>query len=194
MDTKAIEQQHFSTPEEWRAWLMENHEVKEGIWMVCYKKGAAQSSISWREAVDQALCFGWIDSRKKTVNNDYSLQFFGKRKPKSTWSKINKDKVAHLLAAGLMTKLGLESIQIAQENGSWTILDDVEALIIPEDLRAALSAAPTADLFFQSLSKSNKKMLLQWVVLAKQPKTRKIRIDEIVSSAAQCTKPKAFTR
>lgn len=192
MDEKTIEQQHFSTVAEWRNWLANNHQTKNGIWMICYKKSSGRSGISWSEAVDQALCFGWIDSLKRSVNDDYAIQFFGKRKAKSTWSKINKEKVARLLAEGLIAKAGLDSIALAKENGSWTLLDEVEALIVPADLEAALALEPAAANFFYALSKSNKKMLLQWLVLAKQQSTRLKRVREIVRCAADGQKPPSF--
>lgn len=192
MDDSLIEQRHFSTVQEWRSWLEENHLTKNGIWMIFYKKESKRPGISWSEAVDQALCFGWIDSLKKSVDGTYSIQFFGKRKAKSTWSKINKEKIERFLSEGLVKQAGLDSVMIAKNNGSWSILDDVENLVVPHDLEEALQSIPEAELFFQSLSKSNKKMLLQWLVLAKQEKTRTARIQEILRCAALGAKPKPF--
>ncbi|KGE15870.1 YdeI/OmpD-associated family protein [Sphingobacterium deserti] len=187
-----IQQKHFSNAEAWRDWLVENHETEDGIWMICFNKKSGKSGISWSEAVDQALCFGWIDSIKRSVDEYSSIQFFGKRKAKSTWSKINKLKVDQLIANGLMEASGFQAIEIAKRNGSWTILDDVEALIIPSDLDATLIRSPEAYSFFNALSKSSKKALLQWVALAKKPETRLRRIEEIASAAAQKTMPNSF--
>src|SRR5690554_1647440 len=116
---------------EWREWLGENHSSKSSVWLVQYNKASGKPSVSWGEAVDVALCYGWIDSKKISIEKGKTHQFFSKRKAKSTWSKINKDKVDRLIEAGLMTKAGLHTIDVAQQNGSWTILDEVEELKIP---------------------------------------------------------------
>jgi len=175
---------------EWRQWLVENHLSKESVWVVFYNKSSSKPSLTWSEAVDQALCFGWIDSKKIKIDAETSHQFFSKRKPKSTWSKINKNKVEQLSAQGLMHEAGLKCIEIAKQNGSWTILDQVEALIIPDDLAQALADKANAKDFFLSLSKSSKKLILSWLVFAKTTQTRQKRIAEIVACAAQCLKPK----
>ncbi|MFD2969632.1 YdeI/OmpD-associated family protein [Sphingobacterium bambusae] len=178
-----IERIHFLDATAWRSWLIENHEAKDAVWMICYKKSSGKISISWSDAVDQALCFGWIDSIKKSISADASIQFFGKRKSKSTWSKINKEKIEHLTKAGLMTEAGLRSVAVAQENGSWSTLDEVEALQVPRDLERALEEANGLPFFLQ-LSKSKKKVILQWIVLAKKTETRQKRIEAIARSAA----------
>jgi uncharacterized protein YdeI (YjbR/CyaY-like superfamily) len=120
------------------------------------------------------------------------MQFFCKRKPNSAWSKINKEKVKRLIEEGLMTKAGLETIETAKQNGSWTILDDVEELIIPKDLEKAFNTQAGSKDYFLSLTRSIKKMILQWIVLAKRPETRQKRINEIAELAAQKLKPKQF--
>ncbi|WP_428657747.1 YdeI/OmpD-associated family protein [Runella sp.] len=176
----------------WRQWLQEHHNSKQSVWLVQYTKASAKPTISWSEAVDVALCFGWIDSKKISIDNEKSHQFFSKRKAKSTWSKINKDKIERLIADGLMTEAGLHSIEIAKQNGSWVILDEVETLQIPPDLAAAFESREGANDFFSNLSKSVRKSMLQWLVLAKRPETRQKRIDEIAEFAAQKMKPKQF--
>lgn len=178
--------------EEWRVWLEENHVSKPSVWLVFHTKFSQKPSITWSNAVDVALCFGWIDSKKVKIDAETAHQFFSKRKPKSTWSKINKEKVVQLIEKGLMTQAGYDSIEIAKENGSWTILDEVEALIIPEDLEEAFTAEDGAKDYFLSLSKTIRKMMLQWIVLAKRAETRQKRIHEIVTFAAQKQKPKQF--
>ncbi len=175
---------------EWRDWLAENHISKQSVWLVFYNKASAKKSITWSEAVDVALCFGWIDSKKVKIDADTSHQFFSKRKPNSTWSKINKEKIETLTAQGLMMPAGLACIEVAKQNGSWTILDEVEALIVPNDLEAAFANSPAAEAFFSNSSKSVKKILLSWLVLAKTTETRQKRIAEIVESAEQGLKPK----
>ena len=180
------------TPEQWRNWLIENHTRDNGIWLVQYNKKSGKPSVSWSDAVDEALCFGWIDSLKKKLDDEASIQYFGKRKPKSTWSKINKQKIEKLTSENRMFQAGLDCIAIAKENGSWEILDSVEELIIPEDLMLELSSRPNALEFFQSLSKSIKKMMLYWIISAKKPETRQKRILEIAESAERKMKPKQF--
>jgi uncharacterized protein YdeI (YjbR/CyaY-like superfamily) len=176
----------------WREWLVHNHLSQQSVWLVFYKKGAFKSSISWSEAVDVALCYGWIDSKKIKIDEEISHQFFSKRKPDSTWSKINKQKVQFLIEAGLMTEAGYKCIETAKQNGSWTMLDEVEELIIPLDLENAFANHPGARDHFLSLSKSTKKAILQWVVLAKRPETRLRRITEIVALAEQKQKASMF--
>lgn len=175
---------------EWRQWLAENHLSKQSVWLVFYAKSSKKPTITWSQAVEEALCFGWIDSKKIKIDAETAHQFFSKRKPKSTWSKINKVKVQQLIELGLMTEAGLRSIEIAKQNGSWTILDEVEDLIIPNDLEKAFQKHKGSKDYFLGLSKSAKKLLLSWIVLAKLPHTRQSRINEIAESAGQNLSPK----
>ena len=176
----------------WREWLNENQDKVPSIWLIQYRQKSGVPTLTWSEAVDEALCFGWIDSTKRPIDDQKFMQFFTRRKPDSTWSKINKDKVDRLIAEELMMPAGLRTIEIAKENGSWTILDSVEALHIPGDLTAAFIAHPGSEAYFESLSKSIKKQLLYWVISAKREETRSKRILEIVENAAQNKKPKQF--
>jgi uncharacterized protein YdeI (YjbR/CyaY-like superfamily) len=176
----------------WRKWLELNHDRKKGVWLVFYKMKSPKYNLSWSDAVDQALCFGWIDSKKLTIDEHSYRQYYTKRKPNSTWSKINKDKVEKLMNNGLMEKSGLESIETAKKNGSWTILDEVEALVIPEDLQNGFDDYKGSMEYFDSLSKSVKKGLLYWVISAKRTETRQKRIIEIVENASKNSKPKQF--
>lgn len=178
--------------QEWRDWLIQNHEIKNDVWVVFYKKKTNKPTISWSESVDEALCFGWIDSVKKSRDDESSIQFFSKRKPNSTWSKVNKIKVESLIASGLMMKAGFESIERAKQNGSWTILDDVEELLVPKDLAEVFQSLPGSEAYFLSLSKTIKKMMLYWIVSAKRPETRQKRIVEIAIHASKQQKPKQF--
>jgi uncharacterized protein YdeI (YjbR/CyaY-like superfamily) len=177
---------------EWRNWLRENHLTKDSIWLIIKRKDAPNPNLSWSEAVDEALCFGWIDSTKKSIDAESYRQYFCKRKPKSNWSRVNKAKVKILIEQGLMKEAGFKSIETAKENGSWTFLDKVEALVIPEDLKEAFSNHHGSMEYFESLSKSAKKILLYWVVSAKREETRKKRILEIAENASQKKKPKPF--
>jgi uncharacterized protein YdeI (YjbR/CyaY-like superfamily) len=185
MEKKETEQFYPASPKEWRSWLKKHHAKKDAVWVVFYKKSSGKPSLSWSEAVDEALCFGWIDSTKKTLDHEASIQFFTRRKANSTWSKINKDKVQRLSDAGLMMPAGHASVERAKENGSWNILDTVEELSIPKDLEKAFKAQPGAKAFFLSLSRSARKMMLHRIVMAKREETREKRIREIAESMGQ---------
>tara|TARA_R110002124_G_scaffold24032_2_gene88440 strand:+ start:1416 stop:1997 length:582 start_codon:yes stop_codon:yes gene_type:complete len=187
---KEIETYYPKSRTDWRQWLEKNHQSKQSVWLVFYTKKSTIPSLSWSEAVDEALCFGWIDSTRKTIDEFSFMQFFSKRKLKSNWSKINKEKVANLIDQGFMTEAGLVSIETAKQNGYWTILDEVEELIIPKDLEIAFEKYKGSKDYFLSLSKSTRKIILSWIVLAKQQQTRQKRIDEVVESAEQKFKPK----
>ncbi len=176
----------------WRRWLKQNHRSRESVWLVLYKKESNKPTINWSEAVDEALCFGWVDSKRKPLDKEKFLQFFSKRKPKGTWSKVNKEKIELLVDAGLMTPAGIETIEAAKQNGSWIILDEVEELVIPKDLKKEFKTRPGSKDFFLSLSKSVRKAILQWLVLAKRPETRQKRIEEIAELASQQLRPKQF--
>lgn len=181
MPEKEIETFCPSNRQEWRQWLQENHQSKQFVWLVYYKKKTNIPSITWSEAVDEALCFGWIDSTAKPLDEEKYMQFITRRKPKSVWSKINKDKVQRLIEEDLMMPAGHASIDIAKKNGYWSILDEVEALIIPPDLEMGFAAQPGSKEAFLSLSKSAQKALLYGLVLAKQAATREKRIGEVVA-------------
>jgi uncharacterized protein YdeI (YjbR/CyaY-like superfamily) len=181
------------TNEAWRIWLEKNHIVETSVWFIFYKKASNQPSVKYSEAVDIALCFGWIDSRQKPIDDEKYMQFFCKRKPKSVWSKVNKAKVERLIEEGKMTKAGFDSIEIAKQNGSWNILDDAENLVIPKDLEKEFKKYKNAKTNFLNFSRTDKRNILQWLTLAKRPETIKNRIEEIASLAAQGMKPKQFT-
>ncbi len=189
---KDVEEFCPSDKKDWRDWLELNHGKKDAVWLIFFKKKSPNYNLSWSESVDEALCFGWIDSTKKGIDNEKYRQYFCKRKRKSNWSKINKDKVKTLIDQGLMKEAGFKSIEIAKENGSWTILDEVEALVIPEDLKSGFKKYKGSIEYFNSLSKSVKKQLLYWIASAKRMETRQKRILEIVENAGQNKKPKQF--
>jgi len=177
---------------DWRQWLKKNHRTKESVWLILYKKQSDKPIIGWSGAVDEALCFGWVDSKRKPLDKEKFKQFFSKRKHNGTWSKINKAKVIQLIEEGRMSKTGLEVIERSKQNGSWNILNEVEELTIPADLTKAFRSHPGSRKFFLSLSKSVRKMLLQWLVLAKRPETRQKRVEEIATNAAVQQRPKQF--
>lgn len=165
----------------WREWLMLHHESADAIWLVMHKKSSGLPTISWSEAVDVALCFGWIDSKKIKINETTGHQFFCKRKAKSTWSAINKRKVEVLQTKGLMMPAGLRVIEIAKKNGSWDSLNDIDNLIIPPDLSSLLAKSDSLKLSYDLLSNSRKKLMLYNLMIAKRPETRQKRLNEIVN-------------
>lgn len=169
---------------EWRKWL-ENHAVSSGVWLIYYKKGSGKPSVSYDEAVEEALCFGWIDSRVNALDDQRYMQFFSPRKPKSSWSKLNKQRVAQLIQNGLMTATGLEKIEAAKRDGSWNLLDAIEDLQLSADIMAALDSNKTASDNFMAFSTSVKKNIVRWIESAKRPETRLQRIAETVTLAAQ---------
>lgn len=173
------------SPQQWRAWLQAHHADQPSVWLVYYKKSTTQPTLTWSKAVDEALCFGWIDTQAKPLDASRYMQFFSRRRPTSGWSKVNKAKVALLLAEGRMTPSGLVSLETAQRNGSWTLLDEVEALRLPPDLAQALAQHPLAERYFTSLSRSAKRYWLLGLVQAKGAATRQRRIAEILALAPQ---------
>lgn len=177
---------------EWRRWLMKNHKTESSVWLVYYKKTAPLHNLTWSEAVDEALCFGWIDSVRKTLDDERFIQFFSKRKTGSGWSKINKEKIKKLTEEGKMTDAGHDCIEKAKQNGSWALLDTVEELTIPKDLLKAFKTYPGAKKYFSGLTRSAQKMMLHWVVTAKRAETRAKRVHEIAMQAGQQQKPKQF--
>lgn len=174
---------------EWRQWLLENHATAQGVWLLYHKKGSGQPSISWAEAVEEALCFGWIDSKAVSLDAQRYKQVFTPRKPRSVWSKINKASLERLEAAGLMMPAGLRAVEVARQNGSWSAIDSSENLEVPADLAAALAADAEAARNFAALSPSRRKMALYQLLAAKRPETRARRIADIVEQARQ-TPPK----
>ena len=189
---KDVEDYCPSDKQDWRKWLELNHNKKKAVWLIFYKKKSPNYNLSWSESVDEALCFGWIDSVKKTIDTEKYIQYFSRRKAKSNWSKINKDKVQILIEQELMKEEGYKSIEIAKENGSWIFLDEVEALLIPEDLKREFVNYKGSMEYFDGLSKSVKKILLYWIVSAKRKETRQKRILEIAENASKNLKPKQF--
>ncbi|MGI4761842.1 MAG: YdeI/OmpD-associated family protein [Janthinobacterium lividum] len=176
----------------WREWLLAHHAQQQAVWLVYHKKHTGTPSLSWSEAVSEALCFGWIDSQAQPIDADTYRQLFSRRKPRSGWSRVNKEKVVQLLADGQMLPAGLAAIETAQQNGAWALLDEVDALVVPPDLAAALDASPAAGSYFAGLSRTDRRNLLQWLVLARRPETRQRRLAEIVTLAAQQLKPAQF--
>jgi uncharacterized protein YdeI (YjbR/CyaY-like superfamily) len=170
---------------EWRAWLEANYTRKEGVWLISYKKATGKPSITYDESVEEALCFGWIDSKGNKLDEERTMLWFAPRKPRTGWSAPNKRRVEALIASGRMAAPGLAKIEAAKQDGSWSALDGVEALEIPPDLGAALAANPAAQQFFEAFPRSVKRGILEWILNAKRAETRTSRIEETVRLAAQ---------
>ena len=169
----------------WRQWLEQNYQNAIGVWLVYYKIKSGKPSVLYSEAVKEALCFGWIDSKVKSLDAESHRQIFTPRKPKSVWSKLNKQYIEELIAEGKMTEAGLEKIIAAKQDGSWTSLDLIEALVVPADLKQALETDDTANSNFAAFNKTTKKNILFWIQSAKRPETRLSRIEKTICAAAQ---------
>lgn len=180
-----IQEHYFKTDELWRDWLHENHNQKDGIYLIFYAVSHANESMRWEEAVRVALCYGWIDSTVKNIGPGKRRQYFCQRKLKSVWSKVNKDHIIALKKNDLMHKSGLESIKVAKKNGSWTSLDAVEKGVIPKGLKDAFDKNSNAFSNFQNFTRSQRKSYLYWLNQAKRDDTRKKRIAEIVRCSAE---------
>lgn len=168
-----------------RTWLSRHCEQPESVWIVTYKKHVGDKHVAWSEVVDEALCFGWIDSVPRKLDDERSMILLSPRRAGSAWSAINKAKVERLIAAGLMTKAGLDKVEAARADGSWSRLDGVEALALPDDLAAALARSPRAHARFSAFSRSSRRGILEWIVQAKRPETRARRIAQTVRLARQ---------
>ena len=176
---------HPLTREEWRTWLEQNHGRAEGVWLISYKKGANKPGFSYDAAVEEALCFGWVDSKPAKLDEERTMLWFAPRKAGSNWARSNKERVERLVAAGLMAPAGLAKVAAAKEDGSWYALDAIENLELPPDLAAALAANPAAQGCFEAFPRSAKRGILEWIGNAKRPETRARRIDETVTLAAE---------
>ena len=169
----------------WRKWLANKGNKEKSVWLIIYKKEATKKSVSYIDAVEESLCFGWIDSKANKRDEESYYQFFTKRNPASNWSKINKERVIKLIDQGFMNSKGMEMIEIAKGNGSWTALDKIENLELPVDLKAALKQHPQATKYFNGFPRSVIKGILEWIQNAKKEETREKRIRETVSLAEE---------
>ena len=174
---------------EWRAWLKKHHKSAAGVWLVYAKKHSGIPSLTWQEGVEEALCFGWIDSVRRPVDATYFKQLYTPRKAKSTWSAINKKTVERLIADGLMAAAGLAAIEVAKANGHWASLDHVESFTVPDDFRKALSKDKAAKAGFDALSPFRRKQFLYRLNSAKRPETRAQRITELLAIARGGSNP-----
>ena len=174
----------------WRKWLRENHKKSTGVWVVFLK--GAERQLTYADSVEEALCFGWIDSLMRPIDGRSYRQLFTPRRAKSGWSALNKKRIASLVERKLMTKAGQAKIDEAKANGSWTKLDAVEALTIPPDLAKALRADKKAKAFFDGLAPSNRKAILHWINDAKRAERRAERIAHTIAQARQGLRPARY--
>ncbi len=172
---------YFKSDVEWRTWLLFNYNTHpQGVYLIFYKLETDIPTMRWEEAVKVALCFGWIDSTVKSLGDGKRRQYFCPRKTKSTWSAINKKYIRELQQNDLMHESGIQAIKSAKKNGSWSALDEVEKLIIPEDLKNAFDKHPNAYSNYMNFSRGYRKSYLYWLFYAKRVDTRNRRITEII--------------
>ena len=172
----------FASPGDWEAWLAEHHATSDGLWLKISKKGSGVASVSYAEALDVALCYGWIDGQKGRFDGDYYLQRFTRRRPRSKWSKINRKKVTKLVQEGRTQPAGLREIEQAKADGRWDAAYESQSnATVPEDLRQKLDENPEAAAFFETLDSANRYAILYQIQDAKKPETRVRRIEKYVT-------------
>ena len=167
----------------WHQWLNQNHETSSGVWLIYHKKNSSKISVSYDDAVEEAIIFGWIDSKANKLDEERYMQVFTPRKPGSVWSRINKERANKLIMKGLMQPAGMKTIENAKIDGSWDFMNEIEDLIVPKDLKKALSLNEIALKNFEAFAKSRKKQILYWIASAKRDDTRNRRIKKVVESA-----------
>ncbi len=169
--------------EQWRAWLVEHHASSSGVWLVSWRAQTGRASVPYVEAVEQALCVGWIDSTARRLDDERTALWFTRRKAGSGWARTNKERVERLEAAGLMLPAGRAVIDAAQADGSWSLLDEVENLVVPADLAAAFVGYPGSRERWDAFPPSARRAHLAWLAQAKRPETRGKRADEVARLA-----------
>ena len=168
---------------DWRSWLAEHHERDDGVWLVRFKKAAGKPTVSVADAIAEAIAWGWIDSLPRKLDDERTMLYLSPRKAGSGWSRVNKAHAARLIASGEMTPAGLAAIERAKADGSWSLLDDVENLVVPDDLAAALAAHPPAGDEWEAFPRSVKRGILEWIVQAKRASTRNKRVRQTAEMA-----------
>jgi uncharacterized protein YdeI (YjbR/CyaY-like superfamily) len=176
----------FPSREAWAAWLDEHHTDSAGVWMAIPKKSAGEAGVSYAEALDVALCYGWIDGQKGKLDERTWLQRFTPRRPRSIWSRVNRDKALALIARGEMQPAGLREVERAQADGRWqAAYEPPGTMTVPDDLQAALATNPAAADFFAALDRTNRYAILHRIQTAKKPETRTRRIEAFVAMLAE---------
>ncbi len=184
INTENFDQVEIKTREELRSWLMKNHAQTTSIWLITYKKSEPGKYVSRWEVLDELICFGWIDGIRRKLDDKRTMQLISPRKAEH-WAKSYKDRVAKLISDGRMHVSGLKTIERSKASGLWDFMDDVDQLIVPEDLSAALSKYEGAVSFFNTINPSSRRFVLRWVKLAKTAKTRKSRIEKLALLSAK---------
>jgi uncharacterized protein YdeI (YjbR/CyaY-like superfamily) len=174
---------------QWRAWLRDNCQTADEVWLVIQHASSATPSVRHDEAIEEALCFGWIDSLARKRDAESRYQRFTPRNPRSAWSKVNRELVERLTAQGLMTPHGQAAVDLAKRTGTWSMLADAQDGVVPDDLRERLAADEAAARHFDAFSRSTKRAILEWIARAKRPETRQRRIARTVESAARNERP-----
>ena len=169
---------------ELRSWLFDNADRDDGVWLVTSKKHVPDRYVSTSEVLDELLCFGWVDGVRRALDDDRTMQLISPRRTR-VWARSYKERADRLIASGRMRPEGMASIEASKRSGSWDLMDDVDALIVPSDLRAALDGSPMAGEWFDAAAPSYRRNLLRWVALAKTQPTRARRIDRIVETAGR---------
>jgi uncharacterized protein YdeI (YjbR/CyaY-like superfamily) len=170
---------------EWRAWLEANHANLGGAWLAIARRGNEDTAIPYEAAIEEALCFGWVDGQAQKLDDRRTRLYFAPRKPRSGWARSNKLRVQRLVAEGRMRPAGMAAIERAKANGAWTLLDEVEELIVPPDLTEALVAVPPATTHWAAFPSSVRRQFLEWIRQARRPETRAKRIAETAHMAAR---------
>lgn len=169
---------HPLTRSEWREWLRTHHTSTTGVWLISYKKATCKPRFDYNDAVEEALCFGWIDSKPNKLDAERTLLWFAPRKPGTGWSRPNKQRVERMLQAGLLAEAGILKVEQAKRDGAWEKLDAIEDLRVPDDLARALSTYPAATQNFNAFPRSAKRGILEWIASARTEATRARRIEE----------------
>ena len=176
---------------EWSAWLAAHHDDTPGVWLVTHKQSTGRAAFDYEAAVIEALRWGWVDSTQRTVDDQRTMMWYAARRPGSVWTRRNKVRVAALEAAGRMQPAGQAAVEAARASGMWTLMDDVEDLVVPDDLATALAARPGAREHWGAFPPSARKQALAWIVLAKRDETRAARVADVAASSARGERPRA---
>jgi uncharacterized protein YdeI (YjbR/CyaY-like superfamily) len=170
--------------QEWSDWLARNHADARGVWLVTPRSRTGRVTVDYESAVVEALRFGWVDATTKSLDDDRGMMWFSPRNPRSGWASSNKRRIEQLRKAGRLEPAGEAAVRVAQENGSWDLLNDVEALVVPEDLAAALADRQARE-HWDAATPSSRRMALGWLVQAKRPETRARRVTQLAERAAE---------
>ena len=176
---------HVESAGEWRAWLAAHPDRTEGVWLVSWRASSGRPHVTYEEAIEEALCFGWVDGQASQIDEERSMLWFAPRRKGSTWARTNKDRVARLERDGRMTDAGRKVIERATADGTWTILDSVDQMLVPEDLAASFAAWPGSREKWEAFPPSVRRLHLGWIVLAKAPETRARRIAQVAEKASR---------